>query len=70
MNFTPILAHGSLGNFDEVVFMLIIFIFVGMMVASWMRSRFQDDEYAHQSNEREKISDIETTQSTSKFELE
>jgi hypothetical protein len=32
-------AHGALGALDEVIFLGVVVIFVGMMAISWMRSR-------------------------------
>lgn len=37
--FPLVLAHGALGNFDELLFVLIGIIFVGLMVYAWLRSR-------------------------------
>lgn len=34
-----ILAHGALGAFDEIVFLGIALVFVGMMAFSWLRSQ-------------------------------
>jgi len=34
-----ILAHGALGAFDEIVFLCIALVFVGMMAFSWLRSQ-------------------------------
>ncbi len=34
-----ILAHGSLGNWDEVIFLSVAAIFLIMMGISWVRSR-------------------------------
>lgn len=39
MSIPVILAHGSLGSFDELIFLGIGVIFLGMMVLSWLRSR-------------------------------
>lgn len=42
-----ILAHGALGWYDELVFLGIITIFIGMMIVSWFRSRsmaFEEDD--------------------------
>lgn len=36
------LAHGTLGWWDELIFLGIIVIFVGMMGVSWFRSRGMD----------------------------
>ena len=37
--FPLVLAHGALGNFDELLCVLIGIIFVGLMVYAWLRSR-------------------------------
>jgi hypothetical protein len=39
MPFTPILAHGALGVFDELLFLAVSVIFLVMMGVSWVRSR-------------------------------
>lgn len=40
-----ILAHGALGPFDEIIFIGIAVIFLGMMGLSWLRSQaLADDE--------------------------
>lgn len=50
----PVLpAHGALGNLDEVVFLVIGFIFLGMMGMSWFRSQripAEDDTENKQNN--------------------
>lgn len=38
----PLLAHGNLGYWDEVVFISVALIFLGMMAVSWWRSRQLD----------------------------
>jgi len=38
----PLLAHGNLGYWDELVFISIALIFIGMMAVSWWRSRQLD----------------------------
>lgn len=35
----PILAHGALGWWDELIFLGVVVAFVTMMALSWMRSR-------------------------------
>lgn len=42
MNLPVLLAHGTLGVWDEVVFILIGLIFLGMMLISWFRSRMSE----------------------------
>jgi hypothetical protein len=39
-----ILAHGGLGSFDEVIFVSVAIIFVGMMAVSWFRSQQLPEE--------------------------
>ena len=39
-----ILAHGLLGAFDEIIFISIAIVFVGMMGVSWFRSQQLEDE--------------------------
>lgn len=39
-----ILAHGALGPFDEIIFIGIAVIFLGMMGLSWLRSQALEDE--------------------------
>ena len=40
----PILAHGALGYWDELVFVGVIVVFVAMMGISWFRSRTIEPE--------------------------
>lgn len=35
----PILAHGALGAFDEVIFLLVAVIFIALMALAWLKSR-------------------------------
>lgn len=37
-------AHGALGALDEVIFLAVVVIFVGMMAISWMRSQSNNVE--------------------------
>lgn len=37
-------AHGALGALDEVIFLAVVVIFLGMMAISWMRSQSNSDE--------------------------
>ncbi|MFN8379517.1 MAG: hypothetical protein U0452_12695 [Anaerolineae bacterium] len=37
--FPIVLAHGALGPFDELLFIGVGIIFVGLMVTAWIRSR-------------------------------
>lgn len=44
MPFVPILAHGALGIFDELIFISVAAIFLVMMGISWVNSRNQSAE--------------------------
>lgn len=39
-----ILAHGALGPFDEIIFIGVAVIFLGMMGVSWLRSQELEDD--------------------------
>lgn len=39
MNLPTLLAHGALGNWDEIVFLSIAVVFLTVMGISWIRSR-------------------------------
>lgn len=43
MTFDLFLAHGALGIFDELVFLAVAVVFVGMMISSWVRARGMED---------------------------
>ncbi|MEZ4667640.1 MAG: hypothetical protein R3E39_06945 [Anaerolineae bacterium] len=53
MNFQLLipLAHGSLGGWDEVVFLSIAVIFLAMMGISWVRSRVSTPEELDEATE-------------------
>jgi hypothetical protein len=39
MQFPVILAHGTLGAFDEIIFLSVAFLFIVVMGISWVHSR-------------------------------
>lgn len=39
MQFPFVIAHGGLGNFDELIFVGIGIVFLALMAFSWIRSR-------------------------------
>jgi uncharacterized membrane protein (DUF4010 family) len=39
-----VLAHGALGAFDEILFLAVAVVFVGLMIVAWIRSRNNADE--------------------------
>ncbi|MCK6577295.1 MAG: hypothetical protein L6Q98_04235 [Anaerolineae bacterium] len=43
MTFSPILAHGALGAFDELLLVAVAAAFVIIMAVSWLRTRRQPD---------------------------
>jgi hypothetical protein len=47
-NLVPLLAHGNLGFWDEVVFITLAAIFIGFMLFSWFRSRQLNEELDQQ----------------------
>ena len=44
MTFTPLLAHGALGPWDELIFLSVFVIFIVIMGISWVRSRALGDD--------------------------
>lgn len=44
MHIPIILAHGALGAFDEMIFLGIAVVFLGLMGVSWFKSRNIPDE--------------------------
>ena len=43
-----VLAHGALGVFDELIFVMVAVVFVGLIAFSWYRSRHSDEEPVEQ----------------------
>lgn len=41
MTLRPFLAHGALGNWDELIFLGVAIAFAIFMAASWLRARAQ-----------------------------
>lgn len=46
MTWYPILAHGALGWWDELIFLGVTVIFVGIVGLSWIRSRSVQPDFA------------------------
>ena len=44
MDFSPILAHGVLGNYDELIYLGIAVVFLVMVAMSWFQARTDQDE--------------------------
>jgi hypothetical protein len=51
MHIPVILAHGALGAFDEMIFLGIAIVFLGLMGVSWLKSRNMPDELEEKSTE-------------------
>ncbi len=70
----PILAHGALGYWDELIFLGVGVLFIGMMVVSWLRSRGLDDIDAGTHTAQHDTTNDKRKHSTSpqadRFELE
>lgn len=64
-----LLAHGALGWYDELVFLGVVIIFLGMMFVSWFRSRGEDYE---ETDLMPETADTDASQSDSKerFQLD
>lgn len=45
MDLPVILAHGALGNFDEVIMLSVAVILIVMMGISWVKSRMTEVEF-------------------------
>lgn len=60
-----ILAHGALGAFDELIFLAVAVVFLGMMGVSWFRSRDFEPEL---ESEGEQTS--EAVEQSDRFKLE
>jgi hypothetical protein len=59
-----ILAHGSLGPFDELIFLGTGLIFLGMMGLSWYRSRNEPIETSDELEESEKAPEQDAQEPT------
>ncbi|MGV2436663.1 MAG UNVERIFIED_CONTAM: hypothetical protein LVT10_18695 [Anaerolineae bacterium] len=44
MDISPILAHGSLGGYDELIYLGIAVIFLVMVASSWVQARADQEE--------------------------
>lgn len=66
MNIPVILAHGALGPYDEMIFLGIAVVFLGLMGVSWLKSRNIPDEL-----EEEKPAEvIQETETPDRFRLD
>jgi len=65
-----ILAHGALGAFDEIIFISIAVVFVGMMGFSWFRSQQLTDEMVDEDGNITEDTVQSNPNDTDRFELE
>ena len=59
MTFTPLLAHGALGPWDELIFLSVFVIFIIIMGISWARSRALGDDDLEEENVAAKTPEAE-----------
>lgn len=66
MDMPIILAHGALGNFDEVIWLSIGAIFVVMMGISWVKSHMTEfeDEESVEKEKHESHQEIDSNNTT------
>lgn len=69
MPFPVILAHGALGNWDELIFLSVAAIFIVMMGISWVRSRNTEPDFAKTPPGDEPNTDTPESESPDRFEL-
>jgi hypothetical protein len=50
-------AHGVLGGWDEVIFLAVVVVFVGMMAVSWIRGQSNEEETPPDQTETPDTSD-------------
>jgi hypothetical protein len=50
--FPPVLAHGALGPYDEVIFAAVAFAFLVLMGFSWWRNRDEEGDAAQGTDGR------------------
>lgn len=65
-----ILAHGALGAFDEVIFVSVAVVFIGMMAFSWFRSQQMTDELLDEDSKPKRDTVQSNSDNTDRFELE
>ncbi|MBL8131804.1 MAG: hypothetical protein JNL42_08100 [Anaerolineae bacterium] len=53
MNFSPTLAHGALGAFDELLLVAVAAAFVIIMAVSWLRTRSQPDPPSEETSSQD-----------------
>lgn len=68
MNLPPLLAHGALGSWDEIVFLSIAAVFLVVMGLSWIRSRAASPDEVDAVEER--AEDTPQTESGGHIRLE
>lgn len=59
MTFTPLLAHGALGPWDELIFLSVFVIFIIIMGISWVRSRALGDDDLEEETVTPEMPEIE-----------
>ena len=70
MSFPIILAHGSLGNYDELIFLGIGVIFIVMMGIAWVKARNAQFEYDDEDELEDDAPDAAESDSRDHFQLD
>lgn len=68
MTIPVLLAHGTLGNWDEMIFLGVVVIFVGMIGISWVRSRAIEPDFDEE--EQIMINEAKTSDEDDRFRLD
>lgn len=66
MSLPVVLAHGSLGSFDELIFLGVAIVFLVVMGISWVRSRMTQPDLDSQ----EDSASTPETESSERFKLD
>lgn len=66
-NLIPVLAHGALGPWDEIIFIGVMVIFFVMMGLSWLRSRDMEPEW---DDDQPRQRTVATEPDADRFELD
>ncbi len=64
----PLLAHGGLGSWDELIFLGIAVIFIAMMGIAWVRSRTANID--NESAPVDTPANVHESESSDRFQLD
>lgn len=66
---TMLLAHGALGWYDDLIFLAVVVIFLGLMLVGWFRSRGENFE-TDLMPEKPKNDESDDSDSPERFQLD